>query len=209
MVGVSNWHFIKRTWDARLELTQRATIRRVEEEYAQAIVRNLYIPEGETIPKLFVKAIPKDVTLISVQVKRRTRHACLTYPNTFLQLTEVQECDIQNNKLGHHRIVGRGPRQLIEDNRLWWEVSVGHVETANLLRANEGLEIGNYASWAPNVFAQRNIVKEMFSVTKDIVTRIDNVGLDTRGLPGVDTRSESSKISRVTSKTRATAEEFW
>ena len=186
---------MKRTWDARLELTQRATARRQEEEYAQTIIRNLYIPANEKLPKLFINTIPKNVTLASVQVRRKTRHACLTYLNTFLQVTEIQDCDVMSNAKGHYRIVARESKQLIEDNRLWWEVSVGHKEAETLLQANESLSIGTHASWTPNIFAGNKIVEEMFLVTAEIVKKINSIGINTRGIPGLESHSGSSKAA--------------
>ena len=191
---------------------QRVHARRVEEEYAQTIMKNLYMPDGEKLPKIFIKAIPKNVTLVSVQVRRMTYHACLMYENTFLKVTEVQDCDIMSNTHGNFRIIAREPRLLVNENRLWWEVSVGHKRAEAVLQTNKDLEIGTYADWNPNVFMDDDVLKEMFNVTNEIVTRIDSIGHNTKGIPGVYNHSESSLLSTTAPSTAVAAppeRPFW
>ncbi|KAL9122255.1 MAG: hypothetical protein Q9187_001190 [Circinaria calcarea] len=211
LIGANNWHFLRRVWDARLEITGTTPIEKELQHDFKAIIDHLYIGAGKDLPELYISTTASNVEIQSVTVKRQTQHPCYQYPDLLLQLTEVQDLIIQKNSPGRYRAIGRDPNQMVaEDNRLWWEAAIVSTVAQSILKENVDLEVGEEATWEPQTFVEDGIIRNMFNLAKEVVTRIDNVGFSTPAI-AVAGEWDATKASRPSRTTSAELDDgpFW
>ena len=66
------------------------------------------------------------------------------------------------------------------------------TSACSILSENESLELGNYATWKPEDIIGRGVVRDLFSVTEDVITRIDGVGYYNKSGSGTKTTDRTS-----------------
>lgn len=70
---------------------------------------------------------------------------------------------------------------MVAARRLWWESSLSSVSAAAALKDNETFK---QATWKPRNVISGGLVGDLVSLASDIVTRIDNVGINNKGPSG-------------------------
>ena len=97
-----------------------------------------------------------------------------------------------------------------EDNRLWWEAAIVSTEVESMLKENVDLEVGEEATWKPQTFVEDGVIRSMFNLAKEVVTRIDNVGFSTPAI-AVTGNWDATRTSRPSRTTSGEVEEgaFW
>ena len=183
LVGSLDFHFPRRSWDASLRL-RTSSLRSIDyHEQVESIVRNLKIytwPDRPTL-NLSTQTIDEELVIQSIVVRRETFHPSKVYPDLLLRLCEVQ--DLQACKQGLHYDGGIQDRQsMIDAGRYWWEASITSLNATSILEENDKLEIGDIATWDAKTIIEKGIVRDLYSLANDLVTRIDSVGLHNKGL---------------------------
>ena len=184
LVGSLDFHFPKRSWDASLRL-RTSSLRSIDYyKQVESIVRNLKIytyGPGRTTLNLSTQTIDEELVIQSIVVRRETFHPSKVYPDLLLRLCEVQ--DLQACKQGLRYDGGVQDRQsMIDAGRYWWEASITSFNATSILKENEKLEIGDIATWDAETIIEKGIVCDLYSLTSDLVTRIDSVGFHNKGL---------------------------
>ena len=187
LVGAMNWHFPKRLWDARLavEAASCLQLHGQYEEAAKGIVDNLLVfPSADGQLDIYTKTTNKDLRIKEIFVRRSTCHSTAIYPDLVLHLTEIQNLiiDGQSGSKQHYHATAKSPDEMIASgNRLWWEASLSSITVDEILRENNALELGEKANWTPEAIIDSGVVKNLYGLAKDLVTRIDSVGANNTG----------------------------
>ena len=185
LVGSLDLHFPKRSWDASLRL-RTSSLRSIDyHRQVESIVRNLKIhtcPDQTTL-NLSTQTIDEELVIQSIVVRRETYHPSKVYADLLLRLSEVQ--DLRACKQGHRYDGGVQDREsMINTGRYWWEASITSLNAASILEKNDELEIGEIATWDANAIVEKGIVRDLYSLANDLVTRIDSVGFHNKGPKG-------------------------
>ena len=185
LVGSLDLHFPKRSWDASLRL-RTSSLRSIDyHRQVESIVRNLKIhtwPDQTTL-NLSTQTIDEELVIQSIVVRRETYHPSKVYADLLLRLSEVQ--DLRACKQGHRYDGGVQDREsMINTGRYWWEASITSLNAASILEENDELEIGEIATWDANAIVEKGIVRDLYSLANDLVTRIDSVGFHNKGPKG-------------------------
>lgn len=185
LVGSLNWHFPKREWDARLSVTSYGRLGGKYHDEAKGIVDNLQISpssDGTTLG-LFTKTINTELRVRSIMLCREISHYSTMYPDVLLHTKEVQDLGVWQmaGKRQEYHASARSQPQMALDGKLWWEVSLSSPTTTETLKENEKLEIGELTNWEAKNIVDKGVVKNLSSLAKDVVTRIDTVGFYNKG----------------------------
>ncbi len=185
LVGALNWHFPKREWDARLSVTSYEQLEAKYHDEAKAIVANLQISpllEGTALG-LLTKTISTELRIRSIMLCRETSHCSALYPDILLHLKEVQDLGVWQmaGKRQEYHASAKPQFEMATEGKLWWEVSISSSTADVILEENEKLEIGELTKWEPKAIVNTTVVKDLSSVAKDLVTRIDTVGYHNKG----------------------------
>ena len=195
--GALDLHFAKRYWDARIAVTTHQSVE--DERYAnaaQSMVDNLCVVPAASHLDIFTKVNPKIIDFQSIEIRRETRHRSTNYPDLLLKLSEVQELSFEISATGkeeqHYHAWTKPKPEMVNDGKLWWEVSLASVAAEKILKENETLELGEMSTWKPSNIVDAMIVRHMSHLARDIVTRIDSVGYHNKG-PKTGTSKEASE----------------
>lgn len=199
LVGALDLHFVKRYWDARIAITANDIVSENHKKAAQCIGDNLCVvpAPNQTHIDIFTKTKSKTFILQSIEVHRETRHRSTQYPDLLLKLSEVQELSFElsptGTKQGQDYHAWTKPKEeMVNDGKLWWEVSLASVAAENMFKENEALELGETSTWRPNDIVDASIVRNMFHLGYAIVTHIDSVGYHNKG-PKTGSSKEASE----------------
>ena len=179
-MGTLDWHFPKRTWDARLRLTSERCLATDHQRQVRSILDNLKIGVSESAQslELWTQTINDDLIIESIILRRETLHPVTLRPDLMLHLTESQ--DLQVGRASGSGTVYTGTIQaskiMIKTNRLWWTAKISSLRVSAILKENNSLELGERASWSPSSLLKKGFVRDLFDTTKEIVTRIDHIG---------------------------------
>ncbi len=186
LLGAINWHYPKRSWDARLALSACDFIGGNLVLQVEALVESLKISLSEDGAGLTLSAqtTDEDIKIISVFLRRQTAHPCAMYPDILLHLTEVQ--DLKMKCLGESVTQYSGSiiseQDMTAANRLWWEASLASTSANKILQENDRLEVGDTATWKPEAVLATGVLNDMSELTQEVVTRIDHIGRNNRCL---------------------------
>ena len=202
LVGTLNIHFPKRYWDARIAVTLNESISDDHNVAIRTTIDNLCVVPADDQSSIYVDTVIDDkvLTLRSIELHRETCHRSTNYPDLLMRLSEVQDLHLELTKLDGPQkchAFTKAKKEMVEDMRLWWEVSVASVTATKMLEENQTLEIGNTSSWKPSDIVDAFIVRNMSHLARDIVTRIDSVGFYNKG-PKTSTSTEASEIAAST-----------
>ena len=185
LVGSLDFHFPKRSWDASLRL-RTSSLRSIDyQKQVESIVRNLkiYTSPDQTLLNLSTQTIDEELVIQSIVVRRETFHPSKVYADLLLRLCEVQ--DLQACKRGNRYDGGVQDREsMIDAGRYWWEASITSLNANSILEENDKLEMGEIATWDVGTIIEKGIVRDLYSLSNDLVTRIDSVGFHNKGLKG-------------------------
>lgn len=197
LVGSLDLHFPKRSWDASLRL-RTSSLRSIDHHrQVESIVRNLQIfprpDQNDQIITLSTQTMDEELVIQSIVVRRETFHPSKVYADLLLRMSEVQ--DLQACKQGHRYGGGVQDRQsMIDAGRYWWEASITSLNATSILKENDELEIGEIATWEARTIIEKGIVRDLYSLSNDLVTRIDSVGFHNKGMK-VNLSSSANTVS--------------
>lgn len=199
LVGALDFHFAKRYWDARISVTIADSVDKEYHELPQHVAANLCITPAadQSFVDISTKINTNTFTFSSVELHRETRHRSRNYPDLFLKSTEVQDMSFELSPTKHGqdcRAWTKPKKELINEGKLWWEVSVASVTAEQTFEENETLELGETCKWQPEDIAGASIVRQMHYLARDIVTRIDSVGYHNKG-PKTGSSKEASETA--------------
>ena len=208
LVGSLDFHFPKRSWDASLRL-RTSSLRSIDYHYqVESIVRNLKIytwPDQNAL-NLSTQTVDEELMIQSIVLRRETFHPSKVYADLLLRLCEVQ--DLQVCKQGHRYDGGVQDREsMIDAGRYWWEASIMSLNANSILEANDKLEIGEIATWDAETIIEKGIVRDLYTLSNDLVTRIDSVGFHNKGLKG--NLSTSANTKSIKPSELLPGEGFW
>lgn len=184
LIGALNFHFVRRLWDARLQLTSSNFIGGDYHSLAQDISQHFQIVPAEFEGlEISTQSSDPELRIKSCTLTKQTRHTSKLYPDLLLHLTEFSE--LENVSSIFHQNLFRGriksADRMIATQRLWWEVSLSSIKIAAILKENETLELGQIAAWRPENIIASGVVGDLTSLCQAIITRIDSVGLSNQG----------------------------
>ena len=109
-------------------------------------------------------------------------HPGTIHPDIVLHMTECQDLQVRQPSDSEKIYSGsiQSANVMIKTNRLWWEAKITSINAATVLEGNSGLELGEVAMWNPSSVVDKGVVRELFAVANEIVTRIDYVGFFNR-----------------------------
>ncbi|MCJ1403948.1 hypothetical protein MMC11_007171 [Xylographa trunciseda] len=181
-IGSVNCFYPKRVWDTVFRVTESSVANIDPQDPVKAVVDNFWVREGPCIT-LGGQILGQETGITNVQVRRQTSHQSTANPDLFLHLTEVQDLIVQQRSPQQFLAYAAPEGQMIEDdNRLWWEAAISSMVADNILLENRQLELGEIARWLPDDIIGMAIIEDMFRLAEQVVTRIDSVGLGTKGV---------------------------
>ncbi|KAI9652550.1 MAG: hypothetical protein M1829_001510 [Trizodia sp. TS-e1964] len=130
--------------------------------------------------EILTKSVDKNLDIRSVRLKRHLRYLSTQEPNIVLNIIENQDLALGMNNDGWTRAIALPTEDMKQDNRIWFTASITSIVAEEKLKGNCNLELGEAATWNPNEFLDERIVESMYNVAKEVVKRIDSVGLDQR-----------------------------
>ena len=215
-MGALDWHFPKRAWDARLRLTSQRFLATDYQKQANGIIKTLKIDpskDGQTL-ELWVKTIDENLSIEAITLRRETLHPSTIHPDLVLHMTECQDLQVRQPSDSESIYSGsiQSANVMIKTNRLWWEAKVTSINAATVLKGNLRLELGEVATWSPSSVVDKGVVRELFAVANEIVTRIDYVGFLNRGKGSSGSKTSekaSEKTLDVPSNRRKVDLAFW
>ena len=196
LIGAVEWFFPKRSFDGRLSLISHDAPDLHQYYQAQAVVANLKITPSSNFTSLDVsiKTIDQDVTIESIMLQREATHTAILHPDLSLHLNEVNDLHLSPLENGVHGAI-TSSNDMIKQDRLWWEASITSTLAESTFKENEILEMGEKATWDPELFIEKGIVRDLYNLTEEVVTRIDHVGFDNKGLKA-SSGSKSTKYQK-------------
>lgn len=90
--------------------------------------------------------------------------------------------------------------KIIPASKLWWEASLTSVKAATILKESEGVEYGEIGKWSPKSIIDQGIIKDLYALANEVVTRIDLVGRKNKGFES-HSGSKTSTRARTSPKT--------
>ncbi|MCJ1477030.1 hypothetical protein MMC13_005701 [Lambiella insularis] len=209
VIGSINCHFVKRTWDFAVNLTEDTMAAVDPQDPIHSVIKDFWVRGGPRCD-LGSRVSSPDIQITSVQVRRQVSHSSTANPDLLLHLTEVQDLVLQRSSQQFRAYAASEEDMTKDDNRVWWEASVSSTVADKVLKENETLELGNVASWLPSDIVGMSILADMFHLAQQIVTRIDSVGHSTIGLcslqPLPSSRHSATKSSQTSKHDRFASE---
>ncbi|KAL4798304.1 hypothetical protein BDV19DRAFT_31859 [Aspergillus venezuelensis] len=226
VLGAVNLHFPGQIWDARavvgVTLPYRTGSHPEFEEVAKYLVDHLWIPAERQIRMHMVLPKGAKVAIEKAFVKRCARHPYVSADqptsdskesesaNILLQVTEVQDLFIgikaqQSPDFQHVRARYSTNDDMIENGKVWHELSLVSSAVETILKTNASLEVGErtkewrssdlFGDAAASLTGQQvdspkssvaaaignTGIADMLQVAKSLVEKMDNVGACNRG----------------------------
>lgn len=185
----------------RLHVTSHEPLLSDYQQQAQRIVDHMKVQnrvDGKAI-QFSTTTIDEVLTIHSVILRRETTHSSAVYPDLLLHLSEVQDLAVEKLAGTENQYQGSiyVPARMISSRRLWWEASVTSIHATKVLRENDTLELGEIAKWSPESIISRDVMKDMYALAYELVTRMDYVGFYNKAVTGdsdlrTGTRSRTS-----------------
>jgi len=206
LYGAMNWHYPKRYWDAHLAVNvSDQDVSHDQRLAVQEIVSNLQVsPIDLGAVQLTTVSPHKALPIQAIQLRRETHHRSSLYPDLVLKLCECQdfEMELPRPEVNDHcRAYTNSRKQMVHENRLWWEASIASGKATKLVEQNKTLEIGEKTGWTAKDIIDADVVRNMSFLARDVVTGIDSVGYHNKGPKAASTKEQS--------ETPATTVGFW
>ncbi len=183
-VGALDWHFPKRSFDARLSLNVHEFLLRDYHQQAQALVNSMTIStSSDQYAVLDTQLKDQELAILSIHRERATFYTNRTYPDSLLHLREVQEFELSSSG-SEYRGVLLPSKEMINANKLWWEATITSASAKDMMKESETLELGEMATWSPEAVVNKGVVQDLHNLTKEVVTQIDHIGFDNKGPKG-------------------------
>lgn len=199
LYGSLNWHYPKRYWDARLAVHSSDHVNQEQRKAAEEIINTIEVSlsSEDDIVEISTSCPSRDFSISKIQMRRETHHRSIIYPDIILKLCEVQEFEIELPKPdGSYlcRAHTNSRKQMVRENRLWWEASLASVAAMKRFKENETLEVGGKTTWTAKDIIDAEVVRNMSFLSRDIVTSIDSVGYHNKGPKVSSTEKQSDTL---------------
>lgn len=137
----------------------------------------------------------------SVILRRVTGHSANSiHKDIVLHLKEVQDMSVQRiSENEYHGSILESAR-MISAGKLWWEASLTSIKAAAILKESEEVEFGEIGKWSPKQIIDEGIIKDIYALANEVVTRIDLVGRKNKGPKSISDLKASTK-ARTSPKT--------
>ena len=180
LIDAFDFHFAKRYWNVRISIIIVDSMNKKYHELSKYIVANLCVISvaNQNIVEIFTKISTNIFVFFSMKFHRETRHRSTNYSDLFLKLTEIQNMnfELSSIKLDHDcRVWTKSKKELINEKKLWWEIAITSVVAEQTLEKNKTFELNEICKWQLENIVEIFIVRQMHYLTRNIVTRIDNV----------------------------------
>jgi len=175
---------------------------RVYHQQAESIASNMKLTRDPETLILTTKPMHDELVVQSITRRRKTAHAVRTYPDLLLHLCEVQEFELSSSDNGLRGVI-KLSKDMIQANRLWWEVNITSTSATAVLSEGEILELGEIATWNPEAIINRGVVRHLHNLTTEVVTKIDHVGFHNKGAKGSSGTKSTSYQPSVQSYPKA------
>ena len=206
-----DWHFPKRVWDARLRLTSERVVAMDYQRQVKGIVDNVKkgVSRDSRSFGLWTTTVDDTLSIESITLCRETLHLVTIYPDLILHLTEYQDLQVRQSSESKNIYIGsiQASDVMIKANRVWWGAKLSSINASTILKENMTLELGETARWTPSSIISKGVVRDLFSATKEIITRIDHIGFLNRGegssnskaneKPSENTQDAAGRLRRV------------
>ena len=136
----------------------------------------------------------------SIKLKREIVHATITYPDLLLHITEVQMLKVSCQIVDDADVFtgSLAPQEeMIANDRLWWEASISSYYADHVLGKSASLEIGETTTWRPETVLKHGLVDDMYALTQEIVTRMDQVGMGNKAAATTGTKKTSKSSTHM------------
>lgn len=190
MIGSLNWHFPKRYWDARLVVNSFEPLSSDIRSAAQELVNNLQVQPclDQKSININTKIENGDLVIKSILLCRETRHNVPEYRDITFHLSEMQELSLspqsESKPVYEASLPPSQPSNRSQWCKTWWEVAFSSKSASETFKKNDGLELGEESTWTAQDVIGKEVVKDLSYVTRDLVERIDFVGLSNKGPKG-------------------------
>jgi hypothetical protein len=185
-LGQVFFHFPKRKWDARFSVTGQLPYEHSETtlkflETVSAQVRD-YGSERRADLRFRVTS---DMNILSVQAKRRLTFEYLRNSRIKLHVTEVQimSRSWKKDDTSFHQTQTGDRSAWIAAGQLWYEAKLT-ISAESFFDQNLDLGTGDDAAWEPEEVLDDKLLCDMQNVIDHLVSRLDGVGLQNKGLRG-------------------------
>ncbi|KAL8746413.1 MAG: hypothetical protein Q9190_001550 [Brigantiaea leucoxantha] len=174
-IGSVRWLFTKRVWDARLVINATESIKEYEAAAKDIISSLSVVPSDRNSLTVAAETSNDELGFKSARVYRKLSFQCATDPDLSLSCAEVRDLGKSKERC---RYIGSSsdPITMAKEGRLWWQVSLHSKQASDALQENEGLGLGEQASWLPESVVKAGVVKKLHDLAVEVVTRIDSVG---------------------------------
>jgi hypothetical protein len=205
-IGTVNLHYPANIWDARAILHGTAEFCEPEEETALIVASfmdSVYVPAQDSLCITYRQPAENDMTVRSVTAKRTSLHNCQTMEGHDFQLQVVEVKDLfhrfHNKDKKLTQAFEKGYPEMLEQDRIHYEVSIVHKHINNLLKQNQSLQTGDLTtgfSTGKNLLKPR-FISQMLDLVNHIVSKIDWAGVHNNGTLVRTTQEEHDLAARV------------
>ena len=186
LMGALNMHYPKRAWDARLAVISSTFVGGHYTSVAAAIARSFTARPLNSAPNLnllsnFVIAVEspdRNFKIERITLRRETVHSSTVYPDLQVHLIEKQDAGCAPAAGLAASYVGSVnlEEEMASSRRLWWTASLSSVNACSVLQENEGLSLGQTATWSAAKVIRNGVIGDLAELAEDVITRIDHVG---------------------------------
>lgn len=216
-LGEELYMYSKRIWDARFSMTGSSSLQDTPlalERLLGTLKASITETENHSLglPVLDWVSDGKNADVKRVLLKRILCYCSTEHPQFALQIVEVQDLHVLHKDDGiNWRAKALSPAEMIDHQRLWYEVGITPADRHPALDENLTLEIGDDATWRPEDILSPQSYKILKHLTTQLVTRIDGIGADNKGPRGhdADLRVIREKEQRAASEKFESMNYFW
>ena len=205
-IGTVNLHYPANIWDARAILHGTAEFCEPEEETACVVASfmdSVYVPAEKSLCITYRQPAENDMTVRSVTAKRTSLHNCQTMDGCDFQLQVVEVKDLfhrfHNKDKKLTQAFEKAYPEMLEQDRIHYEVSIVHKHINNLLKQNQSLQTGDLTtgfSTGKNLLKPR-FISEMLDLVSHIVSKVDWAGVHNNGTLARTMQEDQDLAARV------------
>lgn len=182
-IGAIDWHFVKRSFDARLAVSAHEPLLHDYKQNGQEIASSLTVSTSSDQQTVLTAKTSGEFVIESVTRHRETAYTVRTYPTLLLHLREVQEFELSVSGK-EYRGVLKPSKEMITSEIVWYEAFITSPSADAIMTESETLELGDMATWSPEAIIEEEIIQGMHNLATEVVANIDHVGYENKGPKG-------------------------
>lgn len=200
-IGAIQWHFPQQFWDARLTVNASELTKKYEAA-AKDIANTLCITlSGQHSFTVSTEIYNDELSIKHARVHREYEFQCVADPDLSCCCSEVRDLG-ESEYPGRYVGLSTVPEALSKEDRFWWQVSLHSKAAAVELGKTQGMAGEEQVNWLPTTLISDGVIRRLFVLTREVVTRIDKVG---QGDSNTETiiqskTSQQAKDSELTSE---------